>query len=570
MRGLTAGIVAGLSALLCGFAVALSPEATAPVQFTDVAAQSKIDFKHDNAATPQRYLIETMGAGAAWIDYDSDGYLDLYLVNSAPTKLYKPARPLRSALYKNRGDGTFADVTDQARVGAEGLFGMGVAVGDYDNDGFEDLYVAGYDRSILYRNNGDGTFSDVTEQAGVANRGKWGSSAAWFDYDRDGKLDLLVANYVDFTPQHNLICAQQGHTSYCHPSKYHGQTPTLFHNEGNGKFKDMSAVSKIGSKAGNGLGVVCFDYNGDGWTDVFLANDSMENFLYRNKRDGTFEEVGIESGVALSEDGKAEAGMGTDAADYDRDGFPDLFVTHLDLEYNRLYRNQGDGTFSDATSTAKLGAVTFRMSGFGTRFIDYDNDGWRDIFIANGHVLDNIELFHSGTTYAEPKIIYRNEGGVFREVTKQLGADLAIPRVSRAAAFADYDNDGDVDILVTNNGQRPQLFRNDGGNRNHWLEVRLIGTRSNRDAVGAKVNLVAGGVKQKDEVKGGMSYQAAHDPRLHFGLGKAARVSQLEVLWPSRAVTKLTDIPADRCVSIREGTGEVPSHFPLFHQKTLP
>ncbi|HEY7306442.1 MAG TPA: CRTAC1 family protein [Bryobacteraceae bacterium] len=568
MTGRAAGAVFLSFTALCYFVFAITPETASPVTFTDVAGAANIMFKHDNAATPLRYLIETMGAGAAWIDFDNDGYLDLYLVNSAATKAYAAPHPLRSALYRSNRDGTFTEVTEKAGVAAEGLFGMGVAVGDYDNDGFEDLYVVGYDRSILYHNNGNGTFTDVTEKAGVANRHKWGSSAAWFDYDHDGKLDLIVANYVDFTPERNLICFQQGHKSYCHPNKYHGQTPTLFHNQGGGVFKDVSVASKIGLKPGNGLGVVCFDYNGDGWTDVFLANDSMENFLYANKRNGAFEEVGMEAGVAFGEDGKAEAGMGTDAADFDRDGLPDLFVTHLDLEYNRLYRNQGKGTFEDVTFTAKLGAGTFKMSGFGTRFFDYDNDGWRDLFIADGHVLDNVQLFHAGTEYAEPKVVYRNTGGTFQDVTKQLGPDLAVPRVSRAAAFADYDNDGDVDVLVTNNGDRPQLFRNQDGNRNHWVEVRLIGTRSNRDAVGAKVKLVAGNVTQKDEVKGGMSYQAAHDPRLHFGLGQATRIAALEILWPSGTVTKLTDLAPDRCISIEEGRGEVPSHFPPFKERT--
>jgi hypothetical protein len=449
-------------------------------------------------------------------------------------------------------------VTEAAGVAARGLFGMGVAVADYDNDGFEDLFVAGYSRSILYHNNGNGTFTNVTDEAGVANRSKWASSAAWFDYDHDGKLDLVVANYLDFTPEGNLICVEGGHQAYCHPNKYRGQTPTLFHNNGNGTFTDVSRASGLVQKRGNGLGVVCFDYDSDGWTDVFFANDSMENYLYRNRGNGTFEEVGIQAGVAFSEDGKAEAGMGADAADFDRDGFPDLFVTHLDLEYNRLYRNQHDGSFAEATFSAKLGAGNFKMSGFGTRFFDYDNDGWLDLFIANGHVLDNVQLLHPGTTYPEPKTIYRNLRGRFSDVTSQLGADLAIPRVSRAAAFADYDNDGNVDVLVTNNGDYPQLLRNDGGNRNHWLEVRLVGTRSNRDGIGAKVKVVAAGVTQTSEAKGGTSYQAAHDPRLHFGLGAVARVSLLEVRWPSGAVTKLNNVAPDRCITIKENFGEVP------------
>lgn len=559
------GAVVAIAALCC-LPFLAAPEPGMSIKFTDVAAASNIKFKHDNAATTQRYLIETMGSGAGWIDYDNDGYLDLYLVNSAETPAYKPARPIRSALYHSNGDGTFTDVTEKAGVVASGLFGMGVAVGDYDNDGFEDLYVAGYSRSVLYRNNGNGTFTDVTDKAGVANLGKWASSAAWFDYDHDGKLDLVIANYLDFTPANNLICVEQGQRAYCHPNKYHGQTPTLFHNNGDGTFTDVSRASKLGRKPGNGLGVVCFDYNADGWTDVFLANDSMENFLYMNRGNGTFEEVAVEAGVAFDEDGKAEAGMGTDAADYDRDGFPDLFVTHLDLEYNRLYRNQHDGTFRDATFSAKIGAGTFKMSGFGTRFVDYDNDGWRDLFIANGHVLDNIQLLHAGTTYAEPKTIYRNVGGFFVDVTKQLGTDLAIPRVSRAAAFADYDNDGDLDVLVTNNGDYPQLLRNDGGNRNHWLEIRLVGTRSNRDGIGSKVKVLTDGVAQAEEAKGGMSYQAAHDPRLHFGLGALARVGLLEIHWPSGAVSKFSNIAVDRCITVKEDFGEIPSHCPALNK----
>jgi hypothetical protein len=551
-------------ALVAGLAGSLrmpigTAQETQPVKFVDVTAASGISFKHDNASSPEKYLIETMGAGAAWLDYDNDGYLDLYLVNSAATKAYHPPRPLRSALFRNNGDGTFTDVTDKAGVAASGLFGMGAAVGDYDNDGYPDLYVIGYGRSLLYHNNGDGTFGDVTDKAGVANPGKWGSSGAWFDYDHDGRLDLIVANYLDFTPESNLICADGGHRSYCHPNKYRGQTPTLYHNNGNGTFTDVSRSSKIGMKAGNGLGVVCFDFNGDGWTDVFIANDSMENFLFVNRGNGTFQEIGIEAGVALSDDGKAEAGMGVDAGDYDHDGRLDLFITHLDLELNRLYRNRGDGSFEDTTFSSRIGAGNFRMSGFGTRFIDYDNDGWRDIFIANGHVLDNVELFHADTTYAEKKTIYRNQRGAFQDVTAQLGADLLIPRVSRAAAFADFDNDGDIDVLVTNNGQAPQLLRNDGGNRNHWLALRLAGVRSNRDGIGARVKLTAGGVTQVDEAKGGMSYQSAHDPRLHFGLGDIARADVIEVRWPSGIVDRLTNVPADRVVVVQEGIGEVTS-----------
>jgi hypothetical protein len=539
---------------------------SSPIRFVDVTNAAGIAFKHDNAASKDKYLIETMGSGAGWLDYDNDGYLDLYLANSAATKVYAPPHPLRGALYKNNGDGTFSDVTEKAGVAAAGLFAMGVAAGDYDNDGFADLYVVGYARSILYHNNGNGTFTDVTGKAGVANHGKWGSSAAWFDYDRDGRLDLAIANYLDFTPETNLICVEQGHRSYCHPNKYRGQTPTLYHNNGDGTFTDVSRASKIGLKPGNGLGIVAFDFNADGWTDVFIANDSMENFLFANRGNGTFDEIGIEAGVALSEDGKAEAGMGVDAADYDGDGRPDIFLTHLDLELNRLYRNRGDGSFEDATFSSKIGARNFKLSGFGARFIDYDNDGWRDIFIANGHVLDNVELFHPDTTFAERKTMFRNVRGAFTDVSAELGPDMLVERPSRAAAFADFDNDGDMDVLVTNSGGAPQLLRNDGGNRNHWLELRLVGVRSNRDGIGASVRLTAGGLTQTLQANGGMSYQAAHDPRLHFGLGQAARVDAIEVKWPSGRIDRLADVAADCVLTVREGEGQQPSRYPPFRK----
>lgn len=525
------------------------------VTFVDVARESGIEFRHDNAASPDKYLIETMGSGAAWLDYDQDGLLDAYLVNSAATSAYTPSKPLRNALYKNQGSGVFKDFAPQAGVTAEGLFGTGVAVGDYDNDGDPDLFVTGHARSILYRNQGDGTFADVTKRAGVENPDKWGSIAAWFDYDNDGRLDLVVVNYLDWTEDKNLVCGDKrpGYQSYCHPNKYKGQMPALFRNGGDGTFEDVSEASGIGEDAGNGLGVVCFDFDDDGWMDVFIANDSMTNFLYRNRGDGTFENVTLAAAVAYGEDGKAEAGMGADAADYDGDGRLDLYVTHLDFEFDRLYRNLGDGSFEDATFLAKIGYQTFNVSGFGTRFIDYDNDGARDLFVANGHVLDNIHLFHEKTTYAEPKIVFRNAGGTFENVTARLGSDLSRPRVSRAAAFADYDNDGDIDVLINNNGQQAELLRNDGGNRGHWLQVRLVGTKSNRDGVGARVKISAGDLVQHEQQKGGMSYQASHDPRLHCGLGNRTKVDRIEVRWPSGAVDVVKNLEVDRVVVLKEG-----------------
>jgi hypothetical protein len=560
-----AAIVVGI---LSGLALALRslspPEPVSTVRFVDVAARAGITFRHDNAASSEKYLIETMGAGAAWIDYDGDGFLDLYLVNSAATQAYRPARPLRSALYRNNGDGTFTDVTVQAGIAAEGLFGMGVAVGDYDNDGLADLYVTGYGKGILYHNEGNGRFADVTAKAGVANTGKWGSSAAWCDYDRDGRLDLVIANYVDWSVENNLYCGERrpGYRAYCHPNKFRGQTPTLFRNQGNGSFKDVSAASGVASKPGNGLGVVCFDYDQDGWTDIFFANDGMENFLYRNRGNGTFEEIGAVAGVAWGENGEIEAGMGVDVGDYNRDGWPDLFITHLDLELNRLYRHHGKAGYEDATFRDGPGYQTFHLSGFGVGFVDLDNDGWLDLFIANGHILDNIHLYHPNTTYAEPKFVYRNMGGKFVNFTALLGDDLARPRVSRAAAFADYDNDGDLDVAVNNNGQEAELLRNDGGNANHWLQLYLIGTRSNRDAVGARVVLWADGQRWVAEKAGGRSYQAAHDPRLHFGLGKREMVERVEVFWPSGVRDVMESVRANQLIAVREGAGRIPVAVP--------
>ncbi len=535
-------------------------------QFADVAKRAGISFEHNNAATREKYLIETMGAGCGWIDFDQNGLLDLYLVNGAATRLYTPPHPLRSALYRNNGDGTFTDVTDKAGVGAENLFGMGVAVGDYDNDGYPDLLVLGYGRCILYRNNGDGTFADVTARAGVANVGRWGSSAAWFDYDNDGWLDLVIANYVDWSPDRNFYCGTQGAglRSYCHPDDYHGQPPTLYHNNGDGTFTDVSKASGLGLKPANGLGVVTFDYDNDGWQDIFIANDSMPNSLFRNNRDGTFREIAYEAGVAVSSDGATEAGMGVDAADATGDAHMDIIVTHLDLQLARLYQNMGDGTFDDATFRSKIAYDTFHVSGFGTRFMDYDNDGRVDVFMANGHVLDNVERYHPGTHYAEAKLMFRNLGkGIFQNVSSQLGPDFLLPCVSRGASVGDFDNDGNLDILVNNNGGPAQLLRNDGGNTNRWLKILLIGTRSNRDGVGARVRLEAGALHLYDQRKGGMSYQSAQDPRLHFGLADQSIVDRIEIVWPSGAVTRLTGVASDQIIAVKEGIGLVTYPFPV-------
>jgi len=442
---------------------------------------------------------------------------------------------------------------------------MGVAVGDYDNDGFPDLLVLGYGRCILYHNNGDGTFSDVTMRAGVANAGQWASSAAWFDYDNDGKLDLIIANYVDWSPERNFYCGDRGPgmRSYCHPDDFHGQAPTLYHNNGDGTFTDVSKSSGVGVKGGNGLGVVTFDYDNDGWQDIFIANDHMPNYLFHNNRDGTFKEVGYLAGVSVSSDGQFEAGMGTDAADTTGNGRMDLIVAHLDMQLARIYQNLGDGTFEDATFRSKLSYSTYHISTFGARFLDYDNDGCRDLFLANGHVLDNIERYHADTKYAEPKLMFRNTGrGIFENVSDRLGSDFQLPRVSRGAAVGDFDNDGDLDILINNCGEAPQLLRNDGGNANQWLEILLIGTKSNRDGVGARVKVSAGDLVLYDQRKGGMSYQSAQDPRLHFGLGRHQSIDRIEILWPSGMATNLEKVTPNQIIAVKEGVGIIERSFP--------
>jgi len=375
----------------------------------------------------------------------------------------------------------------------------------------------------------------------------------------------VIANYVDWSPERNYWCGDKGPgmRSYCHPDVYNAQSPTLYRNNGDGTFTDVSLKSGLGLKKGNGLGVVTFDYDNDGWQDIFIANDHMPNFLFHNNHDGTFEEVGYASGVAVGMDGQFEAGMGTDAADLTGTGHMDLVVTHLDQQLTRVYQNAGDASFDDATFRSKLSYATFHMSGFGTRFMDYDNDGARDLFMANGHVLDNIERYQSSVRYAEPKLMFRNTGkGVFEDVSAQLGDDFLKPCVSRGAAVGDFDNDGDLDILVNNNGQAAQLLRNDGGNANRWLEIFLIGTRSNRDGVGARVKVMAGDLTLYDQRKGGMSYQSAQDPRLHFGLGQRTNVNAIEITWPSGAVTKLTNLKSDQIIAVKEGEGQVERRFP--------
>jgi enediyne biosynthesis protein E4 len=541
-----------------------------PVRFVDIARAAGIVFQQDATATDEKYYLETMGTGVGWIDYDQDGLMDLFFVQSAATDIYKPPRPLSSALYHNNGDGTFTDVTEKAGVGAAGLYGQGVAVGDFDNDGYPDLYVTGYGHAILYHNNGDGTFSDVTEKAGVADKGGWSTSAGWFDYDKDGYLDLLVCNYIEWNPKNNIWCGEHrpGYRAYCHPDNYKGQKLKLYHNNHDGTFTDVSEKSGVGTPEAKGMGVVLADFNNDGWPDIAVANDTWPNFLFINKKDGTFKDVSFTSGIAASEDGKYEAGMGIDAADVDGDGWLDLYVTHLDFELNRLYHNNRDETFDDATYASGIGNKAIFLSGVTMKFLDYDNDGWTDICQANGAMLDNIHLYHTEVTYKEPMLMFRNVGhGKFEKVSEQLGPDFMHPVAGRGLAVADFDNDGDLDLAINNRGDYPELLRNDGGNANHWLEVFLIGTKSNRDGVGTTLKLTSEGFAQTKQRQGGAGYMSASDPRVHFGLGQRRSIESLEITWPSGTVDKLTNVPINQIITVKEGAGIVPRAFPKMATK---
>ncbi|HKF45972.1 MAG TPA: CRTAC1 family protein [Terracidiphilus sp.] len=542
-----------------------SHDSSIPVRFTDIRKSAGITFVQDSTETDEKYYLETMGTGVAWIDYDQDGLLDLYFVQSGETDAYKTVHPLRSALYHNNGDGTFTDVTDKAHVGGEGHYGQGVAVGDFDNDGYPDLYVTGYGRAILYHNNGDGTFTDVSAKAGVADEGEWSTSAGWFDFDKDGWLDLVVTNYIDWNPKNNLYCGERapGYRSYCNPNDYHGLKTKLYRNNHDGTFTDVSVKSGVGLPESKGMGVVLADFNNDGWPDIAIANDTWPNFLFQNNHDGTFSDVSLLSGLAASEDGRYEAGMGIDAADVDGDGQLDVYITHLDFELNRLYHNNGDGTFTDATYSSGIGNKAMLLSGVAAKFIDYDNDGWPDIVQANGAMVDNVNLYHSLISYKEPLLMFRNLGkGHFEKVSDQLGPDFVHPIAGRGLATADFFNGGAVGLAVVCRGDPPELLRNDGAAANHWLEVLLIGTKSNRDGIGSVLKLTAGDLVRVDQAKGGTSYMSASDPRIHFGLGKRAKIDSLVITWPSGHVDRLANVPVDAIIAVKEGTGIVPHPFP--------
>jgi enediyne biosynthesis protein E4 len=524
------------------------------VQFTDATKSFGIAFTHANSATPGKYLVETMGGGVALFDYNSDGRLDVFFTNGA--KLQDPmppdGRPDKSEpaywnrLYRQRADATFEDVTETAGVSGrpQNQYGMGAAVGDYDNDGFEDLYVTSYGANTLYRNNGNGTFADVTARAGVA-AGGWSTSAGFVDYDNDGHLDLFVARYLEWSFRHNRYCGEKkpGYRAYCHPDNFEAIASVLYRNNGDGTFADVSAKSGIASAPGKGLGVAFADYDDDGAIDVYVANDSFPCFLFRNSGKGTFTEEGLLAGVALNEDGKTFAGMGVDFGDYDNDGRPDVFVTDLSNERYRLFRHNGDGTFRDATNASGVGGATLAFSGWSTRFVDYDNDGWKDIFVAQGHVMDTIEKTSPNLRYLQPPLLLRNQSGRFVRVLA--GEVFAKDWSGRGAAFGDLDNDGDVDAVVSNVGQQAIVLRNDGGNRRHWLGIRVGGRRSNRSGIGARVKVVsATGLTQYATVTTSVGYLSASDRRLIVGLGDATTATLVEIRWPSGAVRRYEHVKA--------------------------
>jgi hypothetical protein len=532
------------------------PAAAPPVTFTEVPAQeSGITWTHNNAMSPQRYLPETVGAGCVFFDYDNDGWLDIYLVNSGPSDFYQPKPSPKNALYRNNRDGKFVDVTDKAGVPGE-TFGMGAAAGDYDGDGWQDLYVTSYGRNILYRNQGNGTFTDVTAKAGVAAPG-WSTCATWFDFDKDGRLDLFVSSFVLYNKEMSCGNNRLGRNFYCIPRIFKPRPSFLFRNNGDGTFADVSAASGIAGSPGKSFGAVATDVNNDGLPDLFVANDTMPNFLFVNRGAGKFEEAGLASGVAYSEAGSPRSGMGVDAADYDGDGWQDLFVANIDQELFSLYHNQKDLTFID--DPGEIAPATRLLSGWGLKFFDYDNDGDPDLFLANGHPDDMVETLTTRVKYKEPILMFENTGRGFADVSARSGAVFGKTFPARGMAVGDYDNDGDLDLLISNNGEAPALLRNDGGNRNNWLGLQLVSTKSNTGAVGAVITWQAGALKMTRLKTSGGSYLASHDPREILGLGRQAKADSVEIRWPSGKVDKLTNLPAGAYVRVVEGEGVKPA-----------
>jgi hypothetical protein len=536
------------AALLLLLSVIFAPSASTPApSFEDRTAHSGIEFVLHNAATPERHQIETMAGGVAVFDYDNDGYPDIYFTNGAQQpSLEKSSPQYRNRLYRNRHDWTFEDVTDSAGVGGAG-YNIGVAAGDYDNDGFTDLLVTGVNGNTLFRNRGNGTFEDVTRAAGLESH-DWAVAAAWIDYDNDGRLDLFVVNYVKWNPAVEPFCGDPGRgiRTYCHPRFYEPLPNRLYHNNGDGTFSDVSAVSGIAAHRGKGMGIAIADYDHDGWMDVFVANDTLPNFLFHNEHDGRFRESALQAGVGLNDDGKALSSMGVDFRDLDNDGREDLFITALSNETFPVFRNLGKGLFSDATYSSRAGVLTMAVSGWSTGIFDFDNDGWKDVFVAAGDVQDNTESFSSRKSRQQNLLLVNDGHGAFRSAFAGPAA------LNRGVAFGDFDRDGRVDAVVTRLNERPVLLRNVMGAGNHWIGFKLIGARSNRDGIGARISVRSGGMEQVNRVTTSTGYACSSEATVHFGLGRGTQADSVEIEWPSGARQTLANVPAGSYVTLRE------------------
>jgi hypothetical protein len=527
-------------------------------QFVNIAHQAGVAFHHTNGASAEKHLVETMGSGGLFFDYDGDGWIDIFVVDGGSIADAAVDRRARHRLYHNRGNGTFEDVTDRSGI-QHRQYGMGACAGDYDGDGHPDLYITNYGPNALYRNRGDGTFTDVTATARVGDP-RWSTGCAFADLDGDGDLDLWVVNYVDADRTRSPFCgdARAGVRFYCHPLTYDPLPSTVYRNDGGGVFTDVSTASGVGALRANGLGVVIADYDNDGRPDVFVANDTMPNFLFHNAGNFRFVEMGLISGIAVGVDGKARAGMGIDTGDYDSDGRLDLVITNLDFEMHTLNRGLERGLFGYATMESGIGFPTLPFVGFGVAFLDFDDDAQLDIAIANGHILDNAPQFRTGSTYAQRKLLFRNTTlRRFVEVGRSAGPAFAAEKVGRGLAVGDVDNDGDLDMLVTNNGQDAELLRNDGGNRANALLVGLRGTGNNKEAIGARIRVSSGARTQIRDVKSGSSYLSQNDLRAHFGLGAATRADRIEVVWPSGRMEAIANVSANQIITIEEGRGIV-------------
>ena len=534
--------------------------AAAPLFEEIPASVSGIAWTHENAMSSNRYLPETMGPGVAFVDYDNDGWMDLFMVNSGAADFYTPSKPLKNALYKNNRDGTFTDVTDKAGVAGGQSFGMGCAIADYDNDGYADIFVTAYGRCTLYHNNGNGTFTDVTAKAGLAAPG-WTTSAVWFDYDNDGKLDLFLCSFVEFSLAGNVACGDNklGKRFYCIPRVFKPTASFLYHNNGDGTFTDVTGGTDIQRATGKALGVVATDINGDGLMDLFVANDTVQNFLFANRGKGKWDEIALAAEVGFSANGQPRSGMGVDSADFNGDGKQDLFVANVDQEMFSLYRNDGNEFFSDVAAGNGIAQSTRLLSGWGLKFFDYDNDGLIDLFLANGHPDDMVEKYSQQVRYKEPFVLFHHDGTRLLDVSAKAGPVFQKTFPARGLAVGDYNNDGRIDVLIGNNGGAPVLLKNNAGEGNHWIGVLLQGTACNRDAIGATLTWAANGTTRRRFKSNGGSYLSSHDMREVLGIGTASKVDWIEIKWPapSGRVERLTDVPIDRYVTIVEGQGRI-------------